>query len=175
VLLKTPTAQLGINGGSQHPSKRKAGGHGPTLADEVEHEILLRDWDLLPTPAARDFKSGESNLLERNARPLNEVAVNWLRPAGGVVDWGKFARAVLRWEQVFGHLVPCPLEPGRFGNLVLAPVFVEWMMGLEPGWVTDLPISRNAKLKLLGNGVVPQQVALALPRLLQRVPVSWIR
>src|SRR5690606_24438216 len=43
-LLKTPTSQLGPNGGSQHPDKRKAGGHGPTLADEVE-------W-LLPTPHA---------------------------------------------------------------------------------------------------------------------------
>jgi hypothetical protein len=47
-LLKTPTAQLAVNGGSQHPDKRKDGGHGPTLADEVEH--------LLPTPAARDWK-----------------------------------------------------------------------------------------------------------------------
>jgi hypothetical protein len=36
-LLKTPTAQLAVNGGSQHPDKRKLGGHGPTLADEVEH------------------------------------------------------------------------------------------------------------------------------------------
>jgi DNA (cytosine-5)-methyltransferase 1 len=41
-LLKTPTAQLAVNGGSQHPDKRKAGGHGPTLADEIEF--------LLPTP-----------------------------------------------------------------------------------------------------------------------------
>lgn len=47
-LLKTPTANLGSNGGSQHPDKRKAGGHGPTLADEVEH--------LLPTPKAQDGK-----------------------------------------------------------------------------------------------------------------------
>ena len=48
LLLRTPTAQLATNGGSQHPDKRKAGGHGPTLADEVEH--------LLPTPTARDYK-----------------------------------------------------------------------------------------------------------------------
>lgn len=41
-LLKTPLSNLGENGGSQHPDKRRAGGHGPTLADEVEH--------LLPTP-----------------------------------------------------------------------------------------------------------------------------
>lgn len=39
VLFRTPTAQLAVNGGSQHPAKRKAGGHGPTLADEVEHLI----------------------------------------------------------------------------------------------------------------------------------------
>lgn len=69
-LFKTPTSNLGSNGGSQHPDKRKAGGHGPTLADEVEH--------LLPTPAARDWKSGESNLMDRNSRPLNEVVVNCL-------------------------------------------------------------------------------------------------
>lgn len=36
-LLVTPTAQLAANGGSQHPDKRKAGGHGPTLADQIEH------------------------------------------------------------------------------------------------------------------------------------------
>ena len=39
-MLKTPTAQLAINGGSQHPDKRKSGGHGPTLADQVEHTLL---------------------------------------------------------------------------------------------------------------------------------------
>lgn len=39
VLFRTPTAQLAVNGGSQHPDKRKEGGHGPTLADEVEHLI----------------------------------------------------------------------------------------------------------------------------------------
>lgn len=38
-LLKTPTSNLGKNGGSQHPEKRKAGGHGPTLADEIEHTL----------------------------------------------------------------------------------------------------------------------------------------
>lgn len=51
--LKTPTSQLAVNGGSQHPDKRKAGGHGPTLADEVEH--------LLPTPRATDGTKGGPN------------------------------------------------------------------------------------------------------------------
>lgn len=52
-LLKTPTSQLAVNGGSQHPDKRKIGGHGPTLADEVEH--------LLPTPRATDGTKGGPN------------------------------------------------------------------------------------------------------------------
>jgi hypothetical protein len=60
-LLKTPTAQLAVNGGSQHPDKRKRGGHGPTLADEVEH--------LLPTPNATDPKG--SSGLDRG-RPVGD-------------------------------------------------------------------------------------------------------
>lgn len=32
----------------------------------------------LPTPSSRDWKSGKSNLMERNARPLNETIVNLL-------------------------------------------------------------------------------------------------
>jgi hypothetical protein len=350
LLFKTPTSQLGINGGSQHPSKRKAGGHGPTLADEVEHLLptpqahdrtgpktleqieaqrrrgqpgvrnlnetavhelaplmptpnatdhkgsgvsqgrprnggrvrgpgdmdlpeavsllptprtgdnrnsrvavtgsnhqrhgrtakgsasglgleqalesaqgmIPREFiplEMLPTPAARDYKSGESNLLERNARPLNEVAVAHLRPsardllptptaslgtveatapwkdgviwwkqsrasrnvaaiaesmfAQDVVDYGRYARSVLRWAQVINRLPPSPLEMSPRGTLVLSPPFVEWMMGLEPGWVTGLGLSRGAQLKLLGNGVVPQQVVLGLSILLPRVPVLW--
>lgn len=40
-------------------------------------------------------------------------------------------------------------------------------MGLTLGHVTDTPgLSRNAQLKALGNGVVPQQAALALRTLL---------
>lgn len=36
-------------------------------------------------------------------------------------------------------------------------------MGLPDGWVTDVPgLSRSAQLKALGNGVVPQQAALAM-------------
>lgn len=48
----------------------------------------------------------------------------------------------------------------------LNAVFVEYMMGLPEGWVTDLNISRSQQLKILGNGVVPQQAYLALQLLL---------
>lgn len=39
-------------------------------------------------------------------------------------------------------------------------------MGLEPGWVTDLPLPRTAQLRALGNGVVPQQATYAVAMLL---------
>ena len=55
----------------------------------------------------------------------------------------------------------------------LSPRFVEFMMGLPEGWVTDVPgLSRNAQLKALGNGCVPQQCILALSLLLPHVPAS---
>lgn len=47
------------------------------------------------------------------------------------------------------------------------------MQGLPEGWVTDVPgLSRNAQLKILGNGVVPQQAELALRLLLERAGLT---
>jgi len=49
------------------------------------------------------------------------------------------------------------------GSRRLNPRFVEWMMGLPDGWVTgtDLGLPATAQLRILGNGVVPQQAAHA--------------
>lgn len=48
-------------------------------------------------------------------------------------------------------------------------MFVEWMQGLDEGYVTAVPgITRNAALRILGNGVVPQQAAYALALLLDQ-------
>jgi len=52
-------------------------------------------------------------------------------------------------------------ESGRLNAL-----FVEYMMGLPSGWVTDLELSRAQQLKILGNGVVPQQAYHALELLI---------
>ncbi|GAA3888832.1 hypothetical protein GCM10022243_62160 [Saccharothrix violaceirubra] len=49
---------------------------------------------------------------------------------------------------------------------MLAPAFVEHLMGLPAGWDTDLPLPRTAQLRALGNGVVPQQAAHAVALLL---------
>ncbi|WP_158303283.1 hypothetical protein [Prauserella endophytica] len=86
----------------------------------------------------------------------------------GPVDWGEYAAAVYRWELITGRVAPYPTQPGRHGRPVLAPRFVEWLMGLPPGWVTaeHLELPRTAQLRALGNGVMPQQAAHALRLLL---------
>lgn len=87
------------------------------------------------------------------------------------MDWGDYTPAVRRWEQVLGRRAPFPTQPGTHGRPVLAPAFVEWLQGLEPGWVTGLPLPRTAQLRALGNGVVPQQAAHAIGLLLADLAV----
>ena len=82
------------------------------------------------------------------------------------VNWGVYEAAIRRWEAVLGRPTPHPTQPGNHGRPVLAPAFVEHLMGLAEGWVTDLPLPRTAQLRALGNGVVPQQAAYAVALLL---------
>ena len=71
--------------------------------------------------------------------------------------FGPYEPAIRRWEQIMGRPVPYPVDYKG-----IEPVFVEWMMGLPEGHVTSLNLSRTAELTILGNGVVPQQAALAI-------------
>lgn len=91
--------------------------------------------------------------------------------------WGQYAAAITRAEHAFGRPAPSPTEPGPKGAPRLSATFVEWHMGLPNGWVTDPAIwdgwtdtkgkprtdsaIRNAAIKALGNGIVPQQMAAA--------------
>ena len=72
-------------------------------------------------------------------------------------NWRQYETAIRRWETVINRPAPIPAIDNSVN-----PVFVEWLMGLPEGWVTDLGLSRSAELKMLGNGVVPQQARLAL-------------
>lgn len=89
------------------------------------------------------------------------------RRRGPYIAWGPYEPAIRRWEHHTGRLAPPPTEPGPKSGQRLSPRFVEWMMGLPAGWVTDVPgNTRNDQLRMLGNGVVPQQAAAALEALL---------
>lgn len=95
--------------------------------------------------------------------PTDDPTIRLSSPS---VDWGVYKAAIRRWETVLGRPTPHPTQPGNHRRPVLAPAFVEHLMGLPPGWVTDLPLPRTAQLRALGNGVVPQQAAHAVSLLL---------
>lgn len=82
------------------------------------------------------------------------------------VSWGKYGPAIDRWEQLT-RPAPPPTEPNKNGNPRLSAAFSEWMLGWPEGWVTQVPgVNRNAQLRIIGNGCVPQQVIAALSWLL---------
>lgn len=87
-------------------------------------------------------------------------------------DWGKYADAVHRWEGVT-RPAPAPTVPVRNGPPRLAATFAEWMMGWPDGWVTSpaLGLTRAQQLKIIGNGVVPQQAHEAIRQLTGRLAV----
>jgi DNA (cytosine-5)-methyltransferase 1 len=86
--------------------------------------------------------------------------------------WGRYAEAVAQWETLT-RPAPEPTETGPRGGQRLSPRFVEWMMGLPEGHVTEVPgLTRNEQLKALGNGVVPQQAEAALEILFNAVVVA---
>ena len=139
---------------------------------------------LLPTPDTGCSPNGHGR---RGGRPGNghqsghglDVAATTLAPAPGpragqgTVTWGEYEAAIRRWEHVLGYPAPPPAEPGPSGRPRLAAEFTEWMMGLAPGFVTGVPgIPRTRQLKIIGNGVVPQQAALALRLLASAAAVT---
>src|SRR5690554_6553508 len=115
---------------------------------------------LLPTPRASDGEKGGPNQRDSHGNPMLSAAVQPGR-------WGRYDAAIARWERVTGRPAPEPTQPGTRGQPRLSPLFVEWLMGLPAGHVTD-HVGRSAALRILGNGVVPQQGAHAI-RLLAHV------
>jgi DNA (cytosine-5)-methyltransferase 1 len=135
-------------------------GHGKSLAIEAQR--------LLPTPMVGDAASACNSTATRHTIPptgvhAGDTLTDVIR---GSQAWGQYAAAIARWEAIT-RPAPEPTQPSRTGKPQLAPRFVEWMMGLPAGWVTDVPgLTRNQMLKLCGNGVVPQQATAAIRTLL---------
>jgi hypothetical protein len=162
VLLPTPRATDGLKG---CPGQR--GSHG----DLTLPSAAVRVTRSLPTPRASD---GRGPAAHGNGGPDLRTTIAALPTTLGQPDggrWGPYAPAIARWELLLGQQAPDPTQTGRHGKPVLAPPFVQWLMGLDPGWVTDLDLPRTAALRVLGNGVVSQQAAAALRLLL--CPRRW--
>lgn len=158
-LLPTPTAR-DHKGRANAPGRVRDGrlrttGHD-TLPDAVH--------DLLPTPNASDASGGGTHPDNRegHSRQLIDYAL-----LNGTERWGKYGPAIERWEALT-RPAPPPTEPNTKGNPRLAARFAEWMQGWPDGWCTDpaIGISRKDQLRIVGNGVCPQQAIAAQVRLL---------
>lgn len=153
-LLPTPTVQDGANCAGPSQFERNS----------LPLNVVAT---LLPTPSASDGIGGGPN--DPVSRVENGHQVQLIDLGMRADIWGRYSSAMRRWEGVT-RSAPSPVEPsprGKFGAR-LNPAFSEWMMGWPEGWVTDVPgISRNDKLRIIGNGVVPQQATAALRWLLE--------
>ncbi len=131
-----------------HPNGAQSQGHG-TSAVSVSQKN--------PKPA-----SGTANVtdtagggLEANGSEYKlEETERETRRLGG---FGPYDVAITRWEEILGRTAPVPVDERGINTS-----FVEWMMGLSENHVCNQGLSRTAELKMLGNGVVPQQALLAL-------------
>lgn len=143
------------------------GAHGTGGAD------LRTTISLLPTPVASDANGARNATAVRSPGSKHSTGTT-LGDVAFADMWGTYAPAIERWEHVIGRPAPAPTEPNGKNRPRLSPRFVEWMMGLPEGWVTDTPgITRNQQLKALGNGVVPLQCEAAL-RHLQEVRDAYM-
>lgn len=141
-------------------AQRPNGGGARNLREVIVNE--LPEPTLLSTPQARDFTGVPAD---------NFNNANLCRDVANTAQWGKYAPAIARWEQIVGP-APAPTEPNKNGNPRLSAAFSEWLMGWPAGWVTDpaIGISRNDQLRCIGNGVVSIQAAAAIRYLLAVTP-----
>lgn len=161
--LPTPVAQPSGNTPDDHLRKKPGRKVVTDLAVLVENDLLRTGGKLehLPTPRASDPANASSHASDGFRPPLGEVVRD-------ESVFGKYEPVVHRWEAVTGMPAPAPTELNKNGRPRLNAAFAEFMMGLPPGWVPQVPgVTRSQQLKAIGNGVCPQQAAAALRHLLE--------
>ena len=195
LMFPTPVAQPPGGTPANHLRKKPGRARVTDLAMIVEHGLLETGGELpdefgvLPTPRAAASRTSRSTMLASGSSPSLEQAVeiaagemprelrsweeapaSWQPSSAPALRWGRYEDCVRRWERVFGMLAPEPTEPCRSERPRLSARFVEWLMGLPSGWVSDVPgVSYSAQIRALGNGVCPPQALVALMHLL-----GWI-
>lgn len=156
---------------SHDVKKRSRGQTSGRLNNKAGNACLATDAEVWPTPAARDYKSGQASdeTFGSNARPLNEVACRFSlrdqREIGAESQNGSGQRSVLRW--IVANLKPRSGELSDWLSLAetvgsdegtldallsvlprrrrLNPAFVNWLMGTpSPLWTRPEPINFGA-------------------------------
>lgn len=169
-LLPTPSVADSVGG-----HERRGGARGD--------ELLLKGIaKMLPTPTAMDSQSSGGNPDTTGSHGVTLTDATARQPE----RWGEYAAAIHRAEAAFGpapsaaevadmhgYRTSCPCTPTKHhpkrGSRRLSCRFDEWLMGLVPGWVTDVPgVTHAEALKMCGNGVVPAQAAFAIRLCIRR-------
>ncbi len=160
----------------------------PTWVPRIAGSVLSSLRHLLPTPTVNDSRGGRNETAVRlNGGKFNSgvTMIDALTLIGYLPDprghthqlqeggWGKYLPAIRRWEEITGYRCPWPVERpvgDPTAPMQLSPTFAEWLMGLAPGLVSAFPgLTRTQRLKILGNGVCPQQMEAAIDHLLEQV------
>lgn len=151
--LPTPTSRDGTSGPGTSP--RRQGGEN----------LRTR---LLYTPTANIARRGPQHPDKRrdgNHRPsINDQAV--FTPV-----FVEFKAPIDHWSSIVGYRPLRSYQNGPRGGLIVAPQFVEWMMGLPEGWTHVPGVSPAQRLHVLGDGVVPLQARVAYESLLELMPL----
>ena len=142
--------------------------HRPNDTDTINRAVA----SLMPTPTVMDM--GNNKTPEEWAAWKDQQRAKHNNGNGhgesltqAAIAWGKYEPAIRRWENLTRE-VPEPTVPHK-DKRRLNPAFVEWMMGLPEGHVTGHGLSAAKELKMLGNGVVPQQARSAVTQLMERI------
>jgi DNA (cytosine-5)-methyltransferase 1 len=136
------------NGGISSSNEKRS------IADP-NSEGFQRSWNAFndfTDGSVTDSNSETSEQLRRTNRSIPHSGNEIINGSDRQKRWDRF--------EITEREIPNPLDKDK-----LNAKFVEYMMGLPVGWVTDLDISRSQQLKLLGNGVVPQQAYYAIDKL----------
>ena len=154
------------------------------LATRITEDIVLRSdkcsvsaqsaaMTKAPTTAPIAYAPAptESPRSLQTASAGQPVTINGLQTESSqfaLTDFGVYSEAVAKWSAIVGRPAPQPLV--WLNRWTTSPRFAEWMMGLPDGHVSAAPMEVPAQLKALGNGVCPQQAALALRLMLGGAP-----
>lgn len=136
---------------------------GSEEGDPSERQRARRESDSGSDIAPADAEGGRRGAGQGSAAASGGHEFSGIGDSRGM-DWGKYEPAIRRWERLT-RPAPDPTIPGANGRPRLSPRFVEWLMGLDDGHITGHGLRPAQELKMLGNGVVPQQAALALQML----------
>jgi DNA (cytosine-5)-methyltransferase 1 len=149
---------------THHPTRdqRRVTAPGQAALRRARPDAGRRGGAPAPHTEGERWNEGQPEPARLQRRPEPALSGDPDHPSSTTGRWGPYEAAILRWQHILGRPAPPPTEPGRGGRPRLSPRFVEWMMGLDEGHVTDLDLPRAAQLRVLGNGVIPRQAEHAL-------------